>query len=515
MTRRSVIIVCGAAAVAALLASPSVRSFVAARVPALGGGAPTTAVTDGSGGQREVAPIQARAGTPRAPVTLDTRRQQLIGVRTARVQRVMLAPEVRAVGTVRYDETRLTDINVRVDGWIRDLQADFTGKAVRSGEPLFSLYSPELIATQDEYLLAVHQQTMSGDGMTAADREFDARLVAAARERLRRFDMPPEDLEALTQGGVALETVVFRSPVSGVVIEKTAVEGMYVTAGQALLRIADLSVVWIEADIYEQDVSVVRVGQQAVVTIDAYPGRRFAGRATYIYPTVEPQTRTVRVRFQFANPRGELKPGMYANVLLAGTARSALTVPADAILDSGTDQVVFVALGDGYFEPRPVTAGRRIADAIEILDGLQEGDEVADGATFFLDSESQLRAAVRGFEAPPSPQASTSAPRERLDITFGSDPDPLRAGDNILEVSVKDQAGQPLVDADVSVTFFMAAMPSMSMPAMRNQATLPHVASGVYRGSGQGLMAGRWDVTLAVTRGGQPLDSRQLSVVAR
>jgi RND family efflux transporter MFP subunit len=507
MTRRVVAIVFGVAVLAALLASASVRSYVAARVPALGGGVPTTAIADGSGGRQEMAPAQEPAGTPRAPVTLDTRRQQLIGVRTARVQRVMLAPEVRAVGTVRYDETRLTDINVRVDGWIRDLQADFTGKAVRSGEPLFSLYSPELIATQDEYLLAVHQQTMSGDGMTAADREFDARLVAAARERLRRFDMPPEDLEALTQGGVALETVVFRSPVSGVVIEKTAVEGMYVTAGQALLRIADLSVVWIEADIYEQDVSVV--------TIDAYPGRRFAGRATYIYPTVEPQTRTVRVRFQFANPRGELKPGMYANVLLAGTARSALTVPADAILDSGTDQVVFLALGDGYFEPRPVTAGRRIADAIEILDGLQEGDEVADGATFFLDSESQLRAAVRGFEAPPSPQASTSAPRERLDITFGSDPDPLRAGDNILEVSVKDQAGQPLVDADVSVTFFMAAMPSMSMPAMRNQATLPHVAGGVYRGSGQVLMAGRWDVTVAVTRGGQPLDSRQLSVVAR
>jgi len=290
---------------------------------------------------------------------------------------------------------------------------------------------------------------------------------------------------------------------------------MYVTAGQALLRVADLSVVWIEADIYEQDVSVVRVGQQAVVTIDAYPDRRFVGRATYIYPTVEPQTRTVRVRFQFANPRGELKPGMYANVQLAGTATSALTVPADAVLDSGTDQVVFIALGDGYFEPRPVTAGRRIADAVEILDGLQEGDEVADGATFFLDSESQLRAAVRGFEAPQSPQASTSAPRERLDITFGSDPDPLRAGDNVLEVSVKDQAGQPLTDADVSVTFFMAAMPSMSMPAMRNQTTLPHADGGVYRGSGQVLMAGRWDVTVAVTRGGQPLDSRQMSIVAR
>jgi hypothetical protein len=282
-----------------------------------------------------------------------------------------------------------------------------------------------------------------------------------------------------------------------------------------LLRVADLSVVWVEANIYEQDVSAVRVGQQAVVTIDAYPGRRFIGRATYIYPTVEEQTRTVRVRFQFANPRDELKPGMYANVQLDGTAMTVLTVPADAILDSGTDQVVFVALGDGYFEPRPVTAGRRIVDAVEIIDGLQEGDEVAYGATFFLDSESQLRAAVRGFEAPRSPQASASAPQQRLDVMFGSDPDPLRAGDNALEVSVMDPAGEPVTDADVSVTFFMAAMPSMSMPAMRNQTSLSHAGGGVYRGSGQVLMAGRWDVTVAVTRGGQPLDSRQISIVAR
>ncbi len=516
MTRRMVVVVVVVviAAVAALLVSTSVRSFLVALLPEVGRGAPAAASAASAGDRPEVASVQGPAGTPRVAVTLDTRRQQLIGVRTTRAQRVMLTPDVRAVGTVRYDETRLTEINVKVDGWIRDLQADFTGKAVRSGEPLFTLYSPELIATQEEYLLAVQGQTRAID-QTPEDREYSARLVEATRERLRRFDMPVEDLQELERRGVAFETVTFRSPVSGVIVEKTAVEGTYVTAGQALLRVADLSVVWVEADIYEQDLTAVYVGQQATVTLDAYPGRQFVGRATYIYPTVEELTRTVRVRFQFANPRGQLKPGMYANVQLTGAATAALTVPADAVLDSGREQTVFVALGDGYFEPRRVTAGRRIADVIEIIEGLQEGEEVADGATFFLDSESQLRAAVRGFEASPAPRAPGAVPQERLDITFRSEPDPPRAGDNLLEVAVRDAPGQPVADADVSVTFFMAAMPTMNMPAMRNEAKLQHTGGGVYRGPGQVMMAGRWDVTVTVTRGGQPLGSQQFSIVAR
>jgi hypothetical protein len=327
--------------------------------------------------------------------------------------------------------------------------------------------------------------------------------------------MPLDDIQELEQRAAALETVTFRSPVSGVIVGKTAVEGMYVTAGQALFRIADLSVVWVEADIYERDLAGVRVGQQATITLDAYPGRRFVGRATYIYPDVEQQTRTVKLRFEFANPRGDLKPGMYADVQLTGAATAALTVPADAVLDSGAEQVVFVALSDGYFDPRRVTTGRRVAGAIEITEGLEEGDEVADGAAFFLDSESQLRAAVRGFEAPQSPRAAGAAPQERLGITFRSDPDPPRSGDNLLEVSVRDAPGQPVADADVSVTFFMAAMPSMSMPAMRNEARLQHIGGGVYRGPGQVMTPGRWDVTVSVTRGGEPIGSQQFSIVAR
>jgi Cu(I)/Ag(I) efflux system membrane fusion protein/cobalt-zinc-cadmium efflux system membrane fusion protein len=450
----------------------------------------------------------------RVPVTLDARRQQLIGVRTARATSVMVAPEVRAVGTIRADETRLTEVNVRADGWIRDLRADFTGRPVRQGETLFTLYSPDLIATQNEYLLAVRGQTQAIAGQVPELREYSARLVEASRERLRRWDMGEAEIQELEQRAAAFETIPVRSPASGVIIEKAAIEGMHVTPGQTLFRIADLSTVWVEADVYERDIAAVRVGQPATVTLDAYPDRRFTGRATYIYPFVADQTRTIKVRFQFANPRGLLKPGMYATVQLATPSSPALVVPADAVLDSGREQVVFVALADGYFEPRRVRAGRQLDATIEITEGLKEGEEVATGATFFLDSESQLQAAVRGFEVASGARLS-SPPGQQLDITFRSQPDPPRTGDTVLEVSVKDATRSPVTDAEVSVTFFMAAMPTMNMPPMKNGTSLQHVGGGVYRGTSQWVMAGRWDVTVTVMRKGQLLGSRQMSMVAR
>jgi len=476
--------------------------------------APPAAATPVTAGAPPAAAPTGPAATPRVPVTLDARRQQLIGVRTTRAVRVDMTPEVRASGTVRADESRLTEVNVKADGWIRGLRANFTGRPVSQGETLFTLYSPDLIATQEEYLLALRGQTQAIAGQVPELRDYSTRLVEAARERLRRWDMAEEAIQELEQRGAAFETIAVRSPASGVIVDKTAVEGMHVTPGQTLFRIADLSSVWVEADVYERDMAAVRVGQAGAVTLDAYPDQRFAGGVTYIYPFVDEQTRTMKVRFQLPNPRGLLKPGMYANVQLATPAASVLSVPADAVLDSGTEQVVFVALGNGYFEPRRVRTGRRVDAMVAIVEGLKEGEEVATGATFFLDSESQLRAAVRGFEAPPGTPAP-AAPGQDIDITFRPQPDPPRTGDTTLEVSVRDASGMPITDAEVSVTFFMAAMPTMNMPAMRNAAALQHVGGGVYRGTGQVMMAGRWDVTVTVMRGGQRLGSRQLSMVAR
>jgi len=488
-------------------------------------GPPTTDLQAGTAvdAAREPAEVPGQAaasdeatppGGARAEVVIDPRRQQLIGVRTIPAERKRLVRSIRAVGLVRYDETRLADVNLKLEGWIDDLYVDYTGKLVKTGEPLFTIYSPELVTTQNEYLLALKTREQLKQSQIADAREYAERLVQAARQRLELWDLPADQLQALDERREPQRTMLFRSPISGFVIEKQALKGQHVMPGMSLYKIADLSGVWVEADLYEQEIGVIRPGQRAEVTLDAYPDEEFRGRVIYIYPFVEEQTRTVKVRFELPNPGGRLKPGMYANINLEAPVGTGVIVPANALLDSGTQQIVFVSQGDGYFEPRRVKVGQRLGEAVQILDGIREGELVATGATFFIDSESQLRAALQGFET--APETTTAPrPRERLDITFRSQPDPPRTGDNTFEVAVRDPAGQPIADAEVSVAFYMAAMPTMNMPAMRSEARLPAVGGGMYRGSGQVMMAGRWDVTVTVSRSGQRLDSKHLTVVAR
>lgn len=453
-------------------------------------------------------------GVPaRAEVSIDPRRQQLIGIRLVAVRRTTLAQEIRVPGIVRVDERRQSEITTKVDGWVRDLRADYTGRTIVAGEPLFSLYSPALLAAQNEYLLALRGHASAAGAELPSVREYAERLRAAARERLLRFDLTDADIAELEQRDRATDTVTFRSPVTGTIVEKIAVEGMRVTAGQTLFRVADLSIVWVEADVPDADLALVRAGQSATITLAALPDQPMTGRATYVSPTVDEQTRTARVRFELANRAGRLKPGMFGTVQMAAAQTSVLAVPVDAVLEAGRDQLVFVSLGDGRFEPRPVTVGRRTRDEIEIASGLKEGEQVATGAAFLLDSESQLRAAVQGFQAPPEAPGSAALPQ--LDISFRSQPDPPRTGENTFEVTVRDPAGQPVADADVSVTFFMPAMPAMNMPAIRNQSRLPSAGGGLYRGTGQMVTAGRWDVTIDVTKEGQRLGSRQFAIVAR
>ena len=454
----------------------------------------------------------------RGEVMIDPRRQQLIGVRVVPVQRTTVAGAVRTTGVVRYDETRQVDVNVKVDGWIRDLDVDFTGQAVRRGQRLLTLYSPELLAAQNEFLLALRNRDQAQASPLQDSQDYAARLVEAARQRLALWDLSAGDVLAIETSRQPVQAVAFTAPATGLVVEKQAVRGMHVTAGQTLYKIADLSVVWVDADIYEQQMSLLRVGQRATISFDAYSGRNFPGITSYVYPSVDAHTRTGRVRFELANPSGLLKPGMFANVELTGPAASGLTIPADAVLDSGLQQTVFVAEGEGRFTPRRVKTGRRLADTVEIVEGLTEGDHVAAAATFFLDSESQLRAGLQNYEpaaAPATPAPATATPGGAVDITFRSLTDPPKTGDNTFEVRVSDAEGKPISDADVSVTLFMPAMPTMNMPAMRNATRLPSVSGGVYRGAGQVMMAGRWDATVTVTRRGQRVGSKQFAVVAR
>jgi hypothetical protein len=228
-----------------------------------------------------------------------------------------------------------------------------------------------------------------------------------------------------------------------------------------------------------------------------------------LFPSIAEQTRTLKVRLQLDNSRGRLRPGMYGTVTITGPAAAALVVPSDAIVDSGTEQIVFVTEGDGYFDPRPVKTGRRLGDAVEILDGLAEGETVASGATFFLDSESQLRGALRAYQAP------EGTPAAGLDIALRTRPDPPRVGSASFEVIVTDASGQPVTDASVSATLFMPAMPSMNHPAMRSEAKLSPTGDGTYRGTGEVMMAGRWEVTVTVARGGRTLGNQQFALIAR
>ena len=513
ITRRSVVWLLGAVAAAGLIVAgyafrerlrPDTKTHAAMKTDL----PPASTAANGDSAAGEAA---------RGDVFIDPQRQQLIGVRLAAVTHEAMAGVVRTTGVVRYDETRLTDVNVKLEGWIRDLRVDYTGQLVRKGQPLFTLYSPELLTTQNEYLLALKSRDQMQTSQVADAREYANRLVDAARQRLSLWDLSPEQLAELERTRQPVEAVTFTSPASGFVLEKTAIQGMHVTPGQTLYKLADLASVWVEADIYEQEIAQLRVGQRATVTLDAYPGESFTGRAIYVYPFVEENTRTVKVRFQFPNARGRLKPGMYANVELQGGSDLRLTVPVDAVLDSGRQQVVFVAHGDGMFTPRTVKVGRRFSDRIEVLDGVKEGEQVATGATFFLDSESQLRAGLQNYEGPQGAGTGNrgSGSTSSIDISFRALADPPKTGDNTFEAAIKDKAGQPVTDAEVSVTLFMPAMPAMNMPAKRSETKLPHAGGGVYRGTGQVLISGRWEATVTVNRGGQRLGSRQFPLVAR
>lgn len=468
---------------------------------------PAAVATSGHDGHQAAQP---QDGTPHSAIALDTRRQQLIGVRSVRVERSEMAPEIRAAGTVTFDETRQAEINTRIDGWIRELYADYTGRAVRRGDSLFTLYSPDLIAEQNEYLLALRGRSEAAEGGFA---EYSERLADAARERLMRLEMTSAEIDELARTGRAAETVTFRSPVSGVIVEKAALRGMRVMAGQMLYRIADLSTVWVEAEVYETDLPMIRTGARASVSLQGYPERTFAARVNYIYPSITPETHTARIRVALANPDGLLKPGMLATVRLQTPHSNALILPSDALVDTGTEKLVFLAEGDGRFSPREVRIGRRTGADVEVLSGVKEGDEVAASATFFLDSESQLRGALQNYE--PSQAGPSHAAPPALDVTFRTEPAAPHAGDNTFVVALKDARGQAISDADVSVVLFMPPMPAMNMPAARSDAKLLAAGNGVYRGTGEVMFPGRWDVTVHVSRGGQSLGARQFAVVAQ
>ncbi|MBJ6764539.1 efflux RND transporter periplasmic adaptor subunit [Myxococcaceae bacterium JPH2] len=341
-------------------------------------------------------------------VTIDPSRQQLIGLRTAPVTEGRVGGTWRTNGRVAQDETRVRRVNMKVPAFVERVYADFTGKAVRQGEPLFSVYSPELLAAQEEYLLALRtREALSQAGGMATDGEA---LVSAARRKLQLWDVPQAALERLAKSGESTRTLTLVSPISGVITRKDIVEGARLELGATPYEIVDLSRVWVLADVYENELRHVKVGMPATLQLKAFPNRVFAGKVAFLAPVLDPATRTVKVRLEFPNPDGDLRPEMFGEVVLRGTPREALKIPSDAVVPTGTTQVVFVALGDGRFQPREVRLGESDGTNIEVTSGLKAGDSVVTGANFLIDSESRLRASLTALAASAANTAATPPP---------------------------------------------------------------------------------------------------------
>lgn len=338
--------------------------------------------------------MEPMADMPEGAVMISPERQQLIGVRTAPVERQQVTREIRTVGRVDYDETRVAHIHTKVSGWIETLHVDFTGKLVEAGQPLLEIYSPELVATQEEYLLALRAQDSLGASPYEEVATTTRSLLAATRRRLLLWDVTQEQIAELERRREPQTTLTLYSPIEGFVIQKNAYEGQRVGPDDEMFSIADLSTIWVIADIYESDLGLVREGQRATISLSYLPARRFTGVVDYIYPYLEGKTRTAKARLVLANPDTRLKPDMYANVELTVRLGNSLVVPEDAVIDTGERQVVFLALAGGHFLAREVTAGIRFDGKLQILDGLTEGDVVVSGAAFLIDSESKLRSAV-------------------------------------------------------------------------------------------------------------------------
>ena len=315
-------------------------------------------------------------------VKLTTERRQLIGVQTGVAETRAVGRSVRTVGRVAVDETRLHKITTKFDGYIEKLYVNYTGQAVRRGQPLFTVYSPDLLATQQEYLLALRSAKQS------------PLLLDAARRRLQLWDIGPAEIRELERSGVPRKSLTIYSPANGVVTTKTAVDGARINAGEPLFELADLDRVWIQADVYESELSFIHLGTPATMTLSYVPGRTFRGKVAFIAPTVDPMTRTAKVRIEVDNRDGALKPEMFGDVTLQEPPRNATVVPESAVIATGTRSVVFVVKEDGTFEPREVETGTKTEQSVEVRSGVSPGEKVATQANFLIDSESRLKAAL-------------------------------------------------------------------------------------------------------------------------
>jgi Cu(I)/Ag(I) efflux system membrane fusion protein/cobalt-zinc-cadmium efflux system membrane fusion protein len=453
-----------------------------------------------------------------APVQLTPQRLQSIGVKLGTAELKQVQAEMRVTGNVDLDERRIAYVQTRFPGWIRKVYADATYQYIRKGQPLFTIYSPDLVTTEQEYLLAkknseqVRTSTVNGVSTGAQA------LLSAAHERLTQWEVPASEIEKLETTDKVITDLTFNSPVSGFITEKNALPNMHVQPESRLFTVADLSTVWVSAQIFQTDIGRIKPGDVATVTVDAYPGKAFKGRVDFILPQVDMNTRTVRARLVFPNPGLLLKPGMFVNVELKAPAGMKLTIPASSIFQSGNRNLVFVNKSEGNFEPREVELGPRVGDDYVVLKGIKPGESLVTSANFLIDSEAQLQAA-RGAFVPPPPGAGAAAamntpPTAQSSVELTTDPTPPRKGTNVFRVKLTGSNGTPISGVQLNVTFFMAAMPAMGMAAMKTSVDLTDKGNGMYEGKGDLGSGGTWQVTITARQNGTVIASKQLTINA-
>lgn len=455
----------------------------------------------------------ARAQASRAAIQVSPRQRQLIGLQLATVEEKTLQDRIRTTAIVEPDEQREGYVQTRFAGWIREVFVNQTYQYVTRGQRLFTIYSPDLVSAEQEYLLALAttKELRSSDIPDVAGGAQS--LVEAALERLKLFGVSPGEIARLQRQRTIRDAVAIDAPMSGYVVDWSALPNKYVQPETRLYTIANLGTVWIYAAVFQNQLDEIKLGDSVAVTIDAYPGRAFAGRVDFIWQAIDPTTRTVRVRCAFANPQGLLKLGMYANITLMPRLGQALTIPDSGVLRTGTHDVVFIDRGDGYLLPAEVELGAHVGDDFVVRGGLHAGQRIVSSANFLIDSESQLQAALGTFQPPP-PGANTAASAPAGTIELATKPTPPRKGVNQMLLTVRDRAGKPVADAVVTMVFFMPAMPAMGMSAMRQTATAKPLGGGNYAANVDLESGGSWSVTLLATKGGQEIARSQVTLSA-
>ncbi|MGH9470503.1 MAG: efflux RND transporter periplasmic adaptor subunit [Terriglobia bacterium] len=477
----------------------------------------SAAASPAEGHSQEGANTPAPATVPLAAIQLSPQRLQSIGVKTGLVESRTVFNEIRAAGDVEVDEQLQSSVQLRFSGWIQRVFADYTYQYVRKGQPLLTIYSPDLVTTEQDYLIARQNKNLLAASTVPGVASGAMSLLGAAAARLRQWQIPAREISRLETSGRARNDLEIDSPVSGFITQRNVLPQMYVQPETRLYTIASLSTVWIYANVFQDELGQVRTGEPATVTVDSYPARTFYGRVDFIWPQLDVNTRTAKVRLAFANAGLKLMPGMFVNVTMKVPLGRHVTIPASGVFQTGTRNIVFVDHGNGYLEPRNVKLGARAGAEFIVLSGLTAGERIVTSANFLIDSESQLQAALGSFRPPPpgaGAAAAVNAPAEKSTLEFTSSPSPPQKGNDTFRARLTAPGGTPVSGAKVTATFFMAAMPAMGMPAMRTVVTLSDRGGGNYEGAGSLGSAGAWQVSVTAEKNGQAIAARQLTMNA-